>query len=561
MGSGQMQDSSIIENDFTHVPRRMLDEDLINYGVVEELEKKNKENDKQFFDNQMVISQLASPISSSANRRSITWNIPRLEAIWRVSPYVKRSVDWLSSKLFIKGIDINSQDEKVTSKELNMTQQAFKNLYRSLQKVAEWGFVYGGSAGLIIIDGRQSKEDYEKPLIINSIKKGEFVGLKPLTRWYMIEPAIDKPLITKIGEEEGIYDADLLGQPMYYRVNLSGGLGGYSGLNKPDNIQGNWITVHRSWLFIFNPYSLGRIESQVERYWSSSIIETASIDLERHEIIWSATAKSAVKNNLGILNIDGFESTIANNYSKKVINEKIEVMKYTTNHGLITLGGKDKFAFAETNLSGNEKAIEQSMKQISNAFGVPVNVLFNDNTKFDEENYLQSLYGVENMQEKEIRPMFTALIKILYKHLFGKKISNFDFEFKPIMTLTMKQKAEIMKIMGEVISKAHEDGAIPTKDYIKMLSDLGNNPSNIFHHISEDYIDEIEGGDDEGKTINANYFKIELAKALNQFQQEQGLAGVESPSSGMQGKQQGGDPTKSKGIFKRNTLNPNKGKE
>lgn len=536
---------------------------MYDYKELVDLQEKNKENDgRQFFDNQLAISQLASPIPSSNNRRTITWNIPRLEAIWRVSPYVKRSVDWISSKLFIKGIDINSQDERVTSKELNMTQQEFKNLYRPLQKSAERALVYGGGANLIVIKGKQSPDDYKKPLVIGDVKKGDFIGLKPLTRWYQIEPAIDKPLISKIGEEYGIYDADLLGQPLYYRVNLSGGLGGYTGLNQGQNMQGNWMLVHRSWLFIMNPYSLGRIETQVERYWSSSIIETASIDLERHEIIWSATAKSSVKNNIGILSMDGFESTLANKYSKKVINEKIETMKYTTNHGLITIGSKDKFAFAETSLAGNEKAIEQSMKQISNAFGVPLNVMFPDNSSFDEESYLQSLYGVENMQEREIRPQYNVLIRLIYKSLFGKKINNFDFEFKPIMTLTMKQKSEIMKIMGEVISKAHEDGAIPTKDYIKMLSDLGNNPSNIFNHISEDYIAEIEKGDEDGKTINSNYFKIELAKQLNQYQNEQkGISGSDNPLSHTEGKAKGGDPTKSGRVLKRHVLNENKGKE
>lgn len=556
-------------SDFDLVPRRFLDDDLSHYTFNKEFEKKQEEqnNGKQFFDNtlslQAGVSNLASPVPMMSNRRSYTWNIPRLDLVWRSSPYVKRAVDWISSKLLIKGIDINTQEESVTTKELNLTQQEFKNLYRPLQKMAESALVYGGGANLIIIKDRQSAEDYMKPLIIGDIKKGEFLGLKPLARWYQIEPAIDQPLVTQIGEEHGITEADLLGQPMYYRVNLSGGLGGFSGLNgKGVMQQGRPILVHRSWLLIFNPYSLSHIETQVERYWSQSIIEVASVDLERHEIIWSATTKSAVKNNIGIVSIDGFESTLANEYSKKIVNEKIELMKYTTNHGLITLGSKDTFSFAQSSLAGNEKAIEQSMKQISTAFDVPVSVMFKDNAKFDEESYLQSLYGVENMQEKELRPSINKLIKIVYKSLFGKKIKSFDFEFKPIVTMTQKQKAEVMKIMGEVLSMAHEDGAIPTKDYIRMLGDLGNNPSNIFHQISEDYIDEILKGDEDGKTITSNTFKIELAKALNQFQQEQnGISGVEHPESASGGKSTGGDPTKSKGLFKRNTLNPNKGKE
>ena len=558
------------ETDFQYVPRRTMDQDLIDFQSNQKLAQEIDDK-KQFFDNsmetQIVTTQVVSPQSFSTNRRSITWNIPRLDLIWRSSPYVRRAVDWLSSKPLIKGIDINSQDEEVTSKELSLTQQQFKNHYRPLQKMLESGLVYGGSAGLIIIKNRQSEADYGEPLVIKSVKKGEFIGIKPLSRWYQIEPALDKPLITEVGDDIGIYDADLLGQPLYYRVNLSGGLSGFSGKNSSElkahgySPNAHQMLVHRSWLLLFNPYSLSHIETQIERYWSSSIIETASVDMERHEIIWSATAKSAVKNNIGIVNIDGFDSTLLNEHSKAVVNEKINLMKYTTNHGLLVFGVKDKFAFAQSSLAGNEKAIEQSMKQIANAFGVPANVLFADDKLFDEQSYLQSLYGVENMQEKEIRPIVNILIKLTYKHLFGKSIKSYDFEFKPIQTLTQEQKATVMKIMGEAISLAFQDEAISLLDYQRMLNDLGNNPSNIFHQISEDYINQVLEGDEEGKIITSRTQKIELAKALNQFQQEgKGLSGVESPASDKGRVEKGGNPTKSTKPLGRNPLNKEKGK-
>ncbi len=555
-----------------YVPRRTLDDGLVGYMAVQELKEVNQNNPKQFFDNNMVVQQsinmVTSPQPISGSTRAITWNAPALDRIWRRSPYVTRAVDWLSSKLFIKGIDINTHDEAVLSKELDIVQQEIKNLYPSLQKMAENGYVYGGGALLKIIRNKKSKQDLEKPLNIKDIKKGDFEGLRYLARWYQIEPALDYKMIQleDIGEETGITDANLIGTPMYYRVNLSGGLVGYSGRNDQDikgseyKPQGDRLLVHKSWLYIFNPYSLSHIETQIERYWSSSIIEKASVDMERHEIIWSATAKSAVKNNIGIVNIHGYDSTILNEHSKKVMNDKIETMKYTTNHGLLVFGEKDKFAFAQSSLVGNEKAIEQSKKQIATAFGVPVNVLFGENEPFDEETYMQSLFGVENTQEKIVRPIFIDLIKIVYKSQFGKMIKSFYFDFKPIITLSQKSKAEVMNIMIEVLTKAHEAGFISTIDGINMLNDLGNNPSNIFHQLSEDYIDMIKKGAEDGTPITANWFKIELAKALNQFQNK-GLSGVESPESSTGRVNKGGDPTKSTKVLPRHSLNKQKGKE
>ena len=561
--------------DFSSVPRRALDDSLYDYQSNKKFEEENK-GKKNFFDNSMeaqsVVSQIASPNSLATNRRGITWNIPRLDLIWRSSPYVRRAVEWLSSKPIIKGIDINAQDESVKSKELSATQRELKNYYRPMQKILESGLVYGGSAGLIIVKGRQSEKDYEKPLIINEVKKGDFIGIKPLARWYQIEPALDRALITKIGEEYGIYEADLLGQPQFYRVNLSGGLSGFSGMNSSDfknqkTPRTHQMLVHRSWLFIFNPYSLSHIETQIERYWSSSIIETASVDMERHEIIWTATAKSAVKNNLGILNIDGFEATLANDYSRKTVNAKIELMKYTTVHGLIALGSKDKFEFAQSSLAGNEKAIDQSMKQISTAFGVPVNVLFGDNVTFDEESHLQSLYGIENMQEKELRPIYNSLIRLTYRNLYGKAIKGYDFEFKTIITMTQKQKAEVIKILLEAVHIAYEDEAISLLDYQTILDNVENNPSNIFHHISEDYIDQVLAGDEDGNMITSRTKQIEIAKVLNQLsmqanaKNEKGLSGVKSPASSETRVSKGGNPTKSEQPLGRHSLNKEKGKE
>lgn len=570
-GQQTVVSSAITENNQL-VPMRTTDQDLIYYMQSSKLEKENNEKGKKEFFSDSMESQIqatlgVTPMPQGKNLRGVTWNIPRLDLIWRTSPYVKRAVDWISSKLIIKGIDINTTNKKISPEELNETQSGLKDQYRSLKKVFESGLVYGGSAGLIVIKGKTT-DSLAKPLIINEVKKGDFMGIRPLARWYMIEPALDKGMVTEVGEHVGIYNADELGKPLFYRVNLSGGLGGFSGLNSSElknngiKQQGNQILVHRSWLLLFNPYSLAHIETQVERYWSASIIETASVDMDRHEIIWTATAKSAVKNNLGILSIDGFDGTLANSHSKKVMNEKIEIMKYTTAHGLIAVGGKDKFEFAQSSLAGNEKALQQSMVQVASAFGVPVKVLFPDNDAYDENNYFQSLYGIETMQESEVRPLLNVVIQLLYRNNYGKKLEKFDFEFKPVVTLTPKQKAEVIKIMMEAIHIAYEDEAISLHDYQKMLPDLINNPSHIFNQISEEYMQQVLQGDENASIITSRTKQIEIAKTLNQLQvQNKGLAGVESPESSTARVEKGGNPKEKTKPLKRHLLNKEQGKE
>jgi len=166
---------------------------------------------------------------------------------------------------------------------------------------------------------------------------------------------------------------------------------------------------------------------------------------------------------------------------------------------------------------------------------------------------------IEDLQNFELRPIYERLIQIVFKHLYGKKINHYKFEFKPIMTLSQNKKSEVMESMMRVVDMAYQDGFIAQKDGMKMLTDLLDNPSNIFHNISKDYIEQVENGDENGDIITSNTFKIELAKALNQFQNEQkSLSGVESPESGMRGKNEGGNPKKQQRLLKRHSLNKEK---
>lgn len=538
----------------------------------DELEK----NGHQFFDNDIASQASAmmavSPQNQGYTNRGLTWNIPLIEQTYRSSPYLKRAIQWNASNLFIKGIDINLFDDSLTSRQLTMIQHniLFKR-YHSLKRMGEYGYLYGGSALLKVVKGKTTEDDLQKPFNIDFINKNSFLGLKPLTRWYMIEPALDKGLVREIDEANGIHRAEEIGQPLYYRVNFSGGLSGYGGFNDKEmklkgyKRQGKDILVHRSWLYVFNPFTMGHIETQVERYWSESMLEVAQRDLNRHEVIWTATAKSAVKNNMGILNIHGLDNALVTDRTRQIIRDRTAIIKSTSNSGLVALGEKDKFQFATGNVAGNDIAIRQSMRQIALAFRTPENILFNDPSIYNEESYLQILSSVEDIQKSEIAHIMDDLIKIESKNLFGKKVGSFTFEFKPILSLTPKAKAEVIKIMVGAIAEAHEEGFIDTATGMEMLPDILNNPSNIFSHMNEDYVKMIKKGAEDGTPITKNWFKIELAKALNQFDNKddtnnKGTSGVEDPRSSSARVNKGGDPTKTVRTVKRHSLNPAKGK-
>ena len=75
-------------------------------------------------------------------------------------------------------------------------------------------YTYGGGAALICFS-RDTEEDLKTPLVITAIKDS-FVGLKPLSRWYGIEQALELGLITEVGAGTGFNDAYMLGSQKYY---------------------------------------------------------------------------------------------------------------------------------------------------------------------------------------------------------------------------------------------------------------------------------------------------------------------------------------------------------
>ena len=252
----------------TELIDKITDQDLIQ-SFWQDFNKSDEKKSMYFDTTSEIISMGQFDSQKALGARSsrwITFNIPAIDALSRSNPFVKKAVNYLSSKPLINGIDINTLRNELSSEQLYLTQSKLRSQYRALKEVLSKGHTYGGSAGLIWIDGQTSKDELIKPLDIKSIRKNSFLGIKPLARWFQVEPALDKDLITKVGEGTGFYDASMIGMPMYYNVSLSGGLAGDKSRKE--------MIVHASRLLLFNADLPSFIETQIERYWGPSISNT-----------------------------------------------------------------------------------------------------------------------------------------------------------------------------------------------------------------------------------------------------------------------------------------------
>ena len=546
----------------TSVGDKITDNELIGYQFYSDMMgNADKKGQTLFFDTQdsMPISTMTygqTEINRGLlvkNTRWITFNIPAIDALSRSNPLVKKAVNYLSSKPLINGIDINSNE--LDTNEIYKVSKVYKNLYASLRSWLSKGINYGGSGGILWFKGDDNR-DLDEPLILSKVKKNSFMGVKPLSRWFQIEPDLTSPLIQDTDEKRGIYDARMIGMPEYYNVSFDGGMAGDKSRKQHK--------VHVSRLIIFNAEMPSFIETQIERYWGASIIELAWNDLNIDHRLWRATAKSLDKNNMGIMSIDGLGlagSQMSTAQRNKYTN-RMSLLKEGSSQGVLAIDSKDKFEFASAVLSGYSDILNIDHRRLAGSFRVPLSVLFPGEQSDDEDRlYLQSLSELTDIQELYLRPALNIIIPVIIKSEIGKTVGDLNYSFNPIETQTLKDKAEMFKIMSEGLKILYTIGAVDKSSTIKMVDDINKNPLNISQNINQKYREKIMQEAEEGNFHTYNSDQIEVATITSGLQGEGGgVSGVHDPRSDSGG-EKGGNPKEQKRPIKRHALNEDKGKE
>jgi phage-related protein (TIGR01555 family) len=555
------EQKSVIE---TEVKDNIMDFDLISYQFYRDaIGNAEKSGKTMFFDSTdpMPLSTMTygqQEINRGLlvkNTRWITFNIPAIDALSRSNPLVKKAVNYLSSKPLINGIDINSS--KLTSEEIYRVNRFYKNQYASLRQWLSKGINYGGSGGILWFKGDDNR-DLDKPLLIKNIKKGSFTGVKPLSRWFQIEPDLTSSLIQDVDYDRGIYDARLIGMPEYYNVSLDGGLVG-DGSRKQ-------YKVHISRLIIFNAEMPSFIETQIERYWGASIIELAWNDLNIDHRLWRATAKTLDKNNMGIMKIDGLGlagSQMSTTQRNKWTN-RMALLKEGSVQGVLTIDGKDEFEFANAVLTGYSDILNIDHRRLAGSFRVPLSVLFPSEKSDDEDRlYLQSLSELSDTQELYIRPALNMLLPVIVKSEIGRSVDDLTFTFNPIETQTLKDKADMFKIMSDGLEVLKRIGAIDTSSAIRMVDDINKNPLNISQNITKGYREKILAEAEQGIFHTQISETIEIAEVTSALAKEngKGISGGKNPSDNETRTSKGGNPKVKSKPIERNVMNRDKAKE
>jgi len=313
----------------------------------------------------------------------------------------------------------------------------------------KWSRLYGGSLGVLVVDGQNTATPYRG----ETIGKGKFRGLLVLDRW-QVEPSLED-LVTEAGPH--------LGLPKYYRVtNDAPGLVGQK--------------IHHSRCLRLEGIRLPYWQRVMENLWGISIIERLYDRMLAFDSATQGAAQLVYKSYIRTYKIEGLREIISSGGPmKQALVEYVNFMRQTQSiEGMTLLDSKDEFeGHVHAAFSGLSDALLQFGQQLAGALQIPLTRLFGQSPaglNATGESDLRTYYdGINQQQEKDLRSPMTEIYKAIARSLGITVPDGFRIGFRPLWQLSEQEKATIAESITKTVIAMQETGIISDQLVLKEL--------------------------------------------------------------------------------------------
>ena len=408
-------------------------------------------------------------------------------SMYRSSWIVRKIIDVFPSDMVKNWIKFNSSLDPEKISKINSVLRKTKTKEK-IKEGLRWARLYGGAAGLILIDG---DEDLSEPLDYDTIMIDDYKGLLIFDRWNGIFPNIE--LVDDISDDE-------FGLPEYYSLSLTQR---NSNLNiKYD--EKDLVKVHHSRIIRFNGRDLPLWERQAEMYWGESEIEIAFEELKKRDntsaniasLIFLANIRVLKMNDLGQLLGAGTQKAQENLY--KVLEAQNQIM---SNMGIYVMDKDDDFGSEQYSFSGLNDIYESFMLDVAGACEMPVTKLFGRNpagfNATGESDLTQYYETVEEKQETYLQPIIDKLLPILFMSTLGAIPEDLDWEFNPCFSVSNKDLADLAQSMSAPIFEAFGSGLITKEIALKELKQQSEK-TGMWSNITDEDLEKAKQEDESG---------------------------------------------------------------
>lgn len=328
-----------------------------------------------------------------------------------------------------------------------------------------WGRLYGGAAGLIMIQGQ---EDLSKPLDLDLVFPGSFQGLYILDRWQGITPNLG--LVFDGGEEV----------PESYSITDG---------------QGHTVaTVHNSRVVRFTGRDLPRIERQTELYWGESEVEALYKDVVAHDNVSANMAALTFQANINTMEVKGLEQLLSMSspeVQRRFWNTMQAISVMRSNFGIQLVEQGNQIKNTQYTFTGLDEVYESMCLNLCGASHYPMTKLFGRSPAGMDatgEGDLKNYYDyVDSQREAKLRPALEKLLPVLCMSAWGYVPDDLEISFPPLWTPTAKEVAEIAKSKAETITTAYQAGLLNVDTAQKELKKL-EDETGLFGSITDEEI-------------------------------------------------------------------------
>ena len=492
--SKEVQESLLKEIEDMQPIKSTDSKEVIKEKLKSQSEVLNKLYTMDAFQNQMARLGFGQPnLNEGADypltRMSQNYNL--FTSLYRSSWIVRKIVDVFPSDMVKNWIKFNSSLDPEKISKINSVIRKTKTKEK-IKEGLRWARLYGGAAGLILIDG---DEDLSEPLDYDTIMLDDYKGLLIFDRWNGIYPDIE--LEDDISDEE-------YGYPKYYSISLSEA---NSNLMLSYNKQ-DLVKVHHSRIVRFNGRDLPLWERQAEMFWGESEIEIVFEELKKRDntsaniasLIFLANIRVLKMNDLGQLLGESTQKAQENLY--KVLQAQNQLM---SNMGIYVMDKDDDFGSEQYSFGGLNDIYESFMLDIAGACEMPVTKLFgrepagfNSTGESDLTQYYDTL---EEKQETYLQPIIDKLLPIIFMSTLGAIPEDLDWEFNPCMNVNSKDLADLAQSMASPIFEAFNAGLITKEIALKELKQQ-NEKTGMWSNITDEDIKNAKNEDNSGEYTN-----------------------------------------------------------
>lgn len=409
-----------------------------------------------------------NPLSTSTYGLNPLTRIPiKLEWMHRGSWVCGQAIDIPADDMTKAGIEYTTELPAEDATRLDMTIDGL-GLWAKIAEVVQWGRLYGGCLGVVLIDG----QDPRTPLRPSTILPGQFKGIVVLDRW-QVEASVED-----LVKEPGPF----LGQPRYYRVQASA------------PALRNCAVHHTRVAFRHIGVPLPYRQALTENLWGLSVLERLYDRLVGFDAATAGISQLIFRAWLRTMKVKGFREIVATG------GDALDGLKaYTTDaatyhtlEGVLMIDAEDELTMdTHQAFSGLDSALMSLGQQLSGALQIPLVRLFGQSPaglNSSGESDLRTYYDFISQQQKKHLHWGVLLCYILACKSIGIQVpDDFNVKFKSLWEMSDTEKATTAKTAVDAITGAHDAGLISDKVAMQELKQQSR-VTGYFSNISEEDI-------------------------------------------------------------------------